>query len=234
MFDQTFSLIDIPRLITLIFLEGILSLDNALAIAVIVRGLPVYLRQKALFIGLVSSIVLRAIGVLSAAYLIQLHWVQIIGGLYLIYLAVSHILSKHKSQVASPKNRVFWRTVVMVELTDFIFAIDSILAGLALIGISFHHHEIPPKLWIVYVGGVSGLVLMRFAASLFTHLIDKYPRLEIGAHLIVGWIGLKLLLEVLVKGLPSWTEPIFWCGIVLFFAYGFIKKLDRPRIDRHQ
>lgn len=80
MFDQTFSLVDIPRLFTLIFLEGVLSLDNALAIALIVRGLPQAMRQKALFIGLVSAVVLRAFGVLSAAYLIQLLWVQIIGG----------------------------------------------------------------------------------------------------------------------------------------------------------
>ena len=89
MFDQTFSLVDIPRLITLIFLEGVLSLDNALAIALIVRGLPQAMRQKALFIGLVSSVVLRAFGVLSAAYLIQLYWVQIIGGIYLLYLSLS-------------------------------------------------------------------------------------------------------------------------------------------------
>lgn len=224
MLDQTFSLIDIPRLFTLIFLEGILSLDNALAIAIIVRGLPPYQRQKALFIGLVSSIILRAVGVLSAAYLIQLYWVQLIGGLYLIYLALSHILSKRKASTGTTKKRSFWTTVAMVEITDFIFAIDSILAGLALIGVSFHHHEFPPKIWIVYVGGISGLILMRFAASIFTHWIDRYPRLEIGAHLIVGWIGLKLLLDVLLKGLPTWTEPIFWCGIVLFFAYGFIRK----------
>ena len=222
MLDQTFSLVDIPRLITLIFLEGILSLDNALAIAIIVRGLPNHLRQKALFIGLVSAVVLRAIGVLSAAYLIQLHWVQLIGGAYLIYLSLSHILSNRRAEMRSPRQKSFWGTVVKIEFTDFMFAIDSILAGLALIGVSFHHHEFPPKIWIVYVGGLSGLVLMRFAARIFTDLIDKYPRLEVGAHLIVGWIGLKLLLEVAVKGLPTWTEPIFWCGIVLFFSYGFL------------
>lgn len=234
MLDQTFSLVDIPRLITLIFLEGILSLDNALAIAIIVRGLPHHLRQKALFIGLVSAVVLRAIGVLSAAYLIQLYWVQLVGGAYLIYLALSHILSRRRAGMRAPKQRSFWGTVVMVEFTDFIFAVDSILAGLALIGISFQHNEFPPKIWIVYVGGISGLILMRFAARIFTDLIDKYPRLEIGSHLIVGWIGLKLLLDVLVKGLPTWTEPIFWCGIILFFVYGFLKKPGKRGTGTHQ
>ncbi len=185
------------------------------------------MRQKALFIGLVSAVVLRAFGVLSAAYLIQLYWVQLIGGVYLVYLSLSHLLSQRRAEVRTPRRRGFWGTVVMVELTDFIFAVDSILAGLAMIGVSFAHHEFPPKIWIVYVGGLTGLIMMRFAAAFFTDVMDRFPRLEIGAHLIVGWIGVKLLLDVTLKGLPSWTEPIFWMGIILFFAYGFLKK--RPR-----
>lgn len=224
MFDQTFSLVDIPRLFTLIFLEGVLSLDNALAIALIVRGLPQAMRQKALFIGLVSAVVLRAFGVLSAAYLIQLLWVQIIGGIYLLYLSLSHLITNRRAEVRRPRRRNFWTTVFLVEITDFIFAIDSILAGLALVGVSFAHHEFPPKIWIVYLGGLSGLIMMRFAAKFFTEIIDRFPRLETGAHLIVGWIGLKLILDVSLKGLPLWAEPIFWMGIVLFFAFGFIKK----------
>lgn len=224
MLEQTFSLVDIPRLLTLIFLEGILSVDNSLAIALIVRGLPQQLRQKALFIGLVSAVVLRALGVLSAAYLIQLYWVQIVGGGYLLYLSLSHLLSNRRAEVKMTRRRSFWETVFLVEMTDFIFAIDSILSGLALVDVSFTHHTFPPKIWIVYVGGLMGLVVMRFAAKLFTDVMERYPRLETGAHLIVGWIGSKLILDVSLKGLPTWSEPIFWMGIVLFFAYGFFKR----------
>ncbi|MGE0831876.1 MAG: hypothetical protein AB7N99_04370 [Simkaniaceae bacterium] len=224
MMNQTFALVDIPRLITLIFLEGVLSLDNALAIALIVRGLPQEKRQKALFIGVISSIFLRALGVLSAAYLIQLFWVQLIGGLYLVYLAISHLYPRRTGKMKTPKHRSFWTTVILIEFTDFMFAIDSILAGLALIGIAFHPPSLPPKLWIVYVGGISGLLLMRFAAKLFTDFIERFPRLEQGAHLIVGWIGLKLILEVALQKLPVWGEWIFWIGIVAFFALGFLRK----------
>jgi YkoY family integral membrane protein len=224
MLEQTFSLLDIPRLITLIFLEGVLSIDNALAIALIVRGLPEMMRQKALFIGLVSAVALRALGVLSAAYLIELFWVQIVGGGYLLYLSLSHLISSRRRELQVPRRRNFWTTVFLVEMTDFIFAIDSVLAGLALVGVSFSHHSFPPKIWIVYVGGVTGLVMMRFAAKLFIDIMERFPRLEVGAHLIVGWIGLKLILDVSLKGLPSWTEPLFWMGIVLFFAYGFMKR----------
>ncbi|NGX51043.1 MAG: hypothetical protein K1060chlam2_00900 [Chlamydiae bacterium] len=227
MLDQTFSLIDIPRLFTLIFLEGILSLDNALAIALIVRRLPPEKRQKALFIGVASAVILRAFGVLSAAYLIQLFWVQLLGGLYLIYLSLSHLTLRGKFNLITPKPKSFFGTVVMIELTDFVFAVDSILAGLAMIGIVFHPPNLPPKIWIVYIGGISGLILMRFAAKIFTGFIERFPRLEMGSHLIIGWMGLKLLVEVWVKDVPLWGESLFWVGIVAFFALGFIKKRSK-------
>ena len=108
MLAQTFSLIDIPRLIALIFLEGILSLDNAIAIALIVRRLPQEKRQRALFVGVISSLVFRAIGVVGAAYLIHLFWIQLIGGLYLIYLSLSYLKSKKKRELRDPKHSSFF------------------------------------------------------------------------------------------------------------------------------
>lgn len=214
MLDQTFSLIDIPRLLSLTFLEGILSVDNVLALALIIRNLPAHLKKKALFIGIASAIILRAIGILFAAYLIQLFWIQILGGIYLLYLAFSHLIWKKTSQAAPEKKYVFWKVVILVELTDFAFALDSILAGLSLIGLSFNPPHLPSKIWVVYFGGIMGIILMRFAAKFIADLINRFPGLEMGAHLIVGWIGLKLLLEAILKA----TQPIYtglpnWLGI---------------------
>ena len=200
-----------------------MSIDNALALACIVRRLPERKQQKALFIGIVSSIVLRAIGVISAAYFIQLFFVQLIGGLYLIYLSLSHLWPRALTKHRFDTHWSFWKTVVMIELTDCIFAIDSILAGLAMIGGVFHPPNLPPKIWIVYVGGILGLVLMRFIAKIFTGFIARFPKLERCGHLIVGWIGLKLLLGVWMKEAPLWGESIFWIGIIFFFFYRLFK-----------
>lgn len=234
MLDQTFSIIDIPRLLTLVFLECILSIDNALVLALIVRPLHPVKRKKALFIGLSSSIVLRAIGVLSAAFLIRLFWVQILGGIYLLYLAASHLFPflKFKRKGAKKAKRAFWKTVALIEWTDFIFAVDSILAGIAMIGVVFHPPHLPPKIWIVYAGGLAGIILMRFAARLLSATIDKFPRIEMSAHLIIGWIGLKLLLEASLKmiyksayqGLSFGEEAIFWGGMLFLFFLGFLIK----------
>jgi YkoY family integral membrane protein len=83
----------------------------------------------------------------------------------------------------------FWPTVAVIELTDVAFAVDSILAAMALAG------SRDEKLWVVISGGVIGVVLMRFAAAMFIYLLDRFPRFEVSAYLLVVVIGLKLLAD---------------------------------------
>lgn len=83
----------------------------------------------------------------------------------------------------------FWGTVLVIELTDIAFAVDSILAAMALAG------SREEKLWVVITGGILGVVLMRFAAAVFIRLLEKFPRFEISAYLLVIVIGLKLLAD---------------------------------------
>lgn len=95
-----------------------------------------------------------------------------------------------------------------------VFALDSIVAGVAFIDSSLS------KLWIVYIGGMIGLLGMRYAADLFSRLIDRFPRLESSAYLMVGWIGVKLGLSTFEWPIPS---PIFWGMIAFLFILGFFK-----------
>src|SRR5688572_27259737 len=83
----------------------------------------------------------------------------------------------------------FWKTVAVIELTDIAFAVDSILAAIALAG------GRQSKLWVIITGGILGMVLMRFAAAIFIRLLDKFPRFELSAYLLVIIIGMKLLLD---------------------------------------
>ena len=226
MLGQTFSNFDILRLITLIFLEVILSVDNGLALALIVKRLPVHLRKKALFLGLFSSFILRATVILFAAYLIQIALLQILGGLYLVYLSISSFFMRTRKKKVVQKRDSFLKVVILVELTDFAFAIDSILAGLALIGSHTQSSSNLSKIWILYLGGMVGMIFVRFAVTLLSRLIDRFPGLEFGGHLIVGWVGLKLLLTPIhLNG----VEPLFWIGTLLFFSISFfLKKKPTP------
>jgi YkoY family integral membrane protein len=92
----------------------------------------------------------------------------------------------------------FWPTVLIIELTDIAFAVDSILAALAFVGTPPPGHDpndYHPKLWLVITGGLLGVILMRFAARVFIKLLEKFPRFETSAYLLVIVIGLKLLAD---------------------------------------
>jgi YkoY family integral membrane protein len=104
----------------------------------------------------------------------------------------------------------FWPTVFVIELTDIAFAVDSILAAIAMVGSPPKGHAADafhPKLWVVVLGGLLGLILMRFAARIFITLLDKFPRFEVSAYLLVIVIGLKLLADWGVNSDWSFQEP---------------------------
>lgn len=212
MLEQSFALSDIPRILTLAFLEMLLSADNAIVLGLLARSLPNAHRKKAFFIGLASSFLLRAAAILAVATLLKYSWIQLAGAAYLLYLPLRHF-TKKPLPAASPTAHSFWKTVLLIELFDLIFAIDSIVAGVAFIETDLS------KLWIVYAGGMIGLIGMRYAAGLFSWLVDRFPRLEHSAYLMVGWIGIKLGLAALSYPLPS---PLFWILLAFFFLLGLI------------
>ena len=227
MFGQTFELFDLFRIALLAFLEIVLSADNAIVLGLLASKLPIEKRQRALTAGLVSSLVFRAAALFSLSLLIKFAWIQGLGAIYLIYLATRHLFfptpPPSKSVHAS-----FWKTVLLIELYDLVFAIDSIIAGVAFISAIPSTGSIHPKLWVVYVGAFIGLIAIRFAAKLFSSLVEKLPRLERTAYLMIAWIGLKLGLNAIEHtwNFPNWFifEPIFWTVLVLLLIYGLTKR----------
>lgn len=218
---QTFALTDLPKIAILAFLELLLSADNAVVLGLISHSLPPPLRRKALFIGVISSFFFRAVALIGAAYLLHYHWVQLLGAAYLLYLSIAHFVKKRKKDGFTPLSTPsFWKTVFLIEFFDLAFAIDSIIAGIAFIEPS--SAPIPDKLWIVYVGGMLGLLGIRYAASLFSQLLDRFPRLETSAYLLIGWIALQLSVNAFHLSIPYLT-PIFWSGIIVLFLLGFKK-----------
>ena len=177
----------------LIALEGLLSADNAMVLAVLVLGLPKAQQKKALRYGIVGAFAFRAIATLLAAYMIQLGWVKLVGAGYLLFLVYRHFGGGEEGQDrrTPPKARpwmglsAFWATVVKVELTDIVFAIDSILVAVAM----------SPKKWVILTGGILGIVMMRLVIGKLLALVERFPILVDGAFVIIAWVGAKLLIE---------------------------------------
>ncbi len=290
MFSQTFDNHDLVVLGVLVILEGILSIDNALVLGLLARRLPHHLQARALTYGLVGAFVFRVLAIATASFLLEWRIAKLLGGGYLVFVAIKHFLSKDPSaerkmvvgedgqptladpatgkpltdqQLAdtqgskgavgagldyaharSTHSKAFWMTVITIEITDIAFAVDSILAAIALVGgtPAGHPEEAAhPKMWVVITGGMLGVILMRFAAVMFIKLLEKFPRFETAAYLLVTVIGGKLVID---WALNSAADPehvnfhspgtmafwIFWVAMAVCFSVGFFppRKTFKP------
>jgi YkoY family integral membrane protein len=255
MFGQTFDTPDLAVIALLIVLEGVLSIDNALVLGLLAKRLPKHQQRRALTYGLVGAFVFRFIAIGTAAYLLRWRLVKLFGGAYLLYVAIRYFLverrqkeGEHLSSAPGLSRPVtgFWSTVFVIEMTDIAFAIDSILAAIALVGSAPAGHQGPhPKLWVVIAGGFLGVILMRFAAVLFIKLLERFPRFEMSAYLLVSVIGLKLVadwaantpehphrLDFHSPGSPAFV--VFWTLMLLCFAFGFVKPKQRQDVPQRQ
>ena len=223
---------DLITIALLVVLEGLLSADNAMVLAVLVLGLPKRDQRKALRYGIFGAFAFRIAATVFAAHMIQLRIVQLIGGLYLLYLPFQHFLAGGDAQ--QRRNPIparpwlgltaFWATVVKVELTDFVFAIDSILVAVAM----------SPKLWVIITGGVLGIIAMRMVIGQLLVIVRRYPALVDGAFIIIAWVGIKLLIEYFHS--LGWIDVVVpkWLSlglIVLIFAASFFYARRQPVMD---
>ena len=229
-------------LVVLIGLEGILAADNAVVMAVMVKHLPKEQQRKALFYGLVGAFVFRLGSLFLISFLVNVWQIQAIGAAYLLYIMINYLIKhyvvkKDNQEVKERKQSGFWMTVLKVEIADIAFAIDSMLAAVALavtlpaVG-SFNVGGINgAQFAVMFTGGFIGLIIMRFAATQFVVLLNKRPSLETAAFLIVGWVGVKL--AVLTLAHPSvgiidthfphstvW-KVIFWAVLLAIVVIGW-------------
>lgn len=202
-------------ILQLIFLEGILSFDNAAVLGAMVAPLPEHQpvpwprvlrplgrvldpflgpqRTAALRVGLLGAYLGRSLMLIMASFVIRNPWLQFVGAIYLIKIAIEHLGAFHTAEQENEEEATalarkvhgFWATVLMVEITDLAFSLDNVVAAVAL---SRH-------LVVVIIGVALGILTMRFAAGLFAHLIEKEPILATAAYLLVLNIGIEFLLS---------------------------------------
>ncbi|MEK3800649.1 hypothetical protein MHI18_20850 [Peribacillus sp. FSL H8-0477] len=194
-------------LLILIGLEGLLSADNALVIAVIAKHLPEDQKKRAINYGIIIAFAFRFAALFAISFIANVWQVQAIGAAYLLYLGLKHVIQTrlgkenekiHQDDEKAAAGKGYWATVGKIALADLAFAIDSILAAVALaLGLpdsplnDFGGMD-GGQFIVVVLGGVSGLVLIKYAATWFVKLLEKRPALETTAYAIVAWVGVKL------------------------------------------
>lgn len=191
-------------ILTLILMECLLSVDNAVVLAAQTKVLPDKSEQrKSLLYGLWGAYLFRFIVIGIGTYLIHFWEIKLAGSIYLFYLSgkffydqrhPEQAAGKAKKKQAEHKHKKahkhilsrFWRTVVSIEAMDIVFSIDSVLAALA----------VSSNPVVVLIGGMIGILAMRGVAEIIIKLMDLIPELQPMAYVLIAIIALKLLLAL--------------------------------------
>lgn len=220
-------------ILSLAVLECILSADNALVLSAFVKPLPKELQKKALVYGLWGAYLFRFIFIGLGTFLIKLWFIKLIGALYLLWLAVKFFIDKYGSGKVEGEEETarkpggwltrtfgfFWATVISVELMDLAFSVDSILTALA----------VSDEVWVILLGGMIGILMMRGIATFFISLMNRVPELETTAYVLITFIAVKMGLTLV--GIHISNE-VFIAVLVLAFVATFIIHAIRKRRER--
>ncbi len=223
MLDQIFDYLNLHFsieasivLLILVFLEAVLSADNAIALAAIAQGLEdKKLEGQALNIGLVVAYVLRITLLLTATWVQQFWQFELLGAGYLLWLVFQHFSSEEDADNHhhGPRFSSLWQAIPVIAFTDLAFSLDSVTTAIA----------VSQETWLVITGTTIGIFTLRFMAGLFIRWLDEYENLADAGYITVAFVGLRLLLKVINNDLvpPEWLVVT---AISIILAWGFSKR----------
>lgn len=214
----TDTLLLLPVLITL---EAVLSADNAIALAAIAQGLGTPAMQRtALNVGLVVAFCLRVVLILTATWVVQFWQFELLGAAYLLWLVFQYFTSDENNKSGKhhhhgPRFSSVWQAIPMIAVTDLAFSLDSVTTAIAF----------SQEIWLVLMGGLIGVITLRFMAGLFIRWLDEFMYLEDAGFITVALVGFRLLLRVIN---PEFVPPewLMILAIALLFVWGFSKRQE--------
>lgn len=210
---------------SLLLLETVLSADNALALASLVKPVATEAeRRRLLNWGLATAIVLRLGSVAAASVVLHQPLVRILGGSYLVWLALRHFREELQGgdgalnvdqtsggpttqgpvPAASGVGMVF-----LLAVTNLAFSLDSICAALALTN----------NLPMVMVAGTAGIVVLRWVAVWVLGWMERFPNLANAGYLTVLAVGLRLVVEQVMPSLSP-SDPWMVAAMAVFLGWG--------------
>jgi tellurite resistance protein TerC len=239
-------------IVQLIFMEGILSIDNAAVLGAMVVHLPddrpvtwptalrkigwklhKYLgnqRTAALRVGLLGAYLGRGLMLFIANFVISNPWLKLVGAIYLIKLACDNLgkpsagKTEEDAHVHHLEGSNFWSVVFTIELTDLVFSLDNVVVAVTL----------SDQLWVVLLGVGIGILMMRFAAGLFSYAVEREPILKNAAYVLVFNIGLELLVaeiyNIEIDGFVRFGISMATIALAIIYSHSKTLRKLRPAL----
>lgn len=172
----------------ILLLDLLLSGDNAIVIALACKNLPHHNRRKAILIGGLGAVLIRIACTLFATGLLALPYIEFIGGVLLLYIAVKLLTDHNDEQQENSKQVTFWGAIRTILIADFIMSIDNILS---LAGVA---NTVPEGKWsLIICGLVVSIPIVLFGAQLFLSIMLKVPALIYIGAAILGYTAAELM-----------------------------------------
>ena len=204
-------------LFKIVWINIILSGDNAVVIALAARGLPPEQQKKAVLLGSGAAVVLRIALTVVAAKLMQLPFVEVIGGLLLLWIGVGLLKGEDEEEdsgsVARQGMMVAVRTIL---LADLVMSLDNVIAVAAAAG---------GDMLLLILGLAISIPLVIFGSTLMIKLMERFPVIVTLGAALIGWVAGETItsdhmLEGFVRINPWAHYAAAACGAVLVIAMG--------------
>jgi YjbE family integral membrane protein len=189
----------------IVWIDLLLSGDNAVVIALACRSLPEKQRKLGIWLGAGAAIALRIIFALVVSYLMGLPFLKVVGGLLLFWIAVKLVVGEEEGHESIESSDNLWRAVRTIAIADAVMSLDNVIA----IAAASRGH---PELFIF--GLLLSIPLIIYGSQVILGLLTRFPILIWMGAALLGWIaGEMILSDVAVlnwlkTAIPSWVGPV--------------------------
>ncbi len=204
----------------IIWVNILLSGDNAVVIALACRSLPDGQRQKAVLLGAGAAVVLRIIFTLMTTALMGLPWVKLIGGLVLLWIAIKLLVPEDEDPEIAAHNSL-WKAVQTVAIADVVMSLDNVIAIAAVAKGNWN---------LIIFGLLVSIPLVVFGSQLIMKIMNRYPIVVWLGAALLGYVAAEIMIEdSVVAGLfagkyAHWIAEALGVFIVLFLGFLFRRK----------
>ncbi|MSQ57628.1 MAG: TerC family protein [Limnohabitans sp.] len=211
-------------LLKIIWINIILSGDNAVVIALAARGLPPHQQQKAVLFGSGVAVVLRIALTVVAAWLMEVKGLQIVGGLLLLWIGAQLMAEEEKSEDEAKEHDGLMSAIRTIMIADLVMSLDNVIAVAA---------AAKGSMLLLILGLATSIPLVIFGSTLMIKLMERYPVIIVLGAALIGWVGGDTIIsDVLlteVRGDYPWIHYVFaTLGAVAVIAWGKFSKKSHP------
>ena len=167
-------------LLTIIWINIILSGDNAVVIALAARSLPEHQQKKAVFWGAGAAVIMRIILTIAAVELLKLPYLKLIGGALLLWIAVKLLIPEDDGDDGIESSSNLWGAIKTILIADLVMSLDNVIGVAA---------AAKGSIVLLVLGLLISIPLVIFGATMLMRLMERFPVIiTIGAG-ILGWVA---------------------------------------------